>query len=310
MDDDWNNGDILFEKNFDSAPYYFFHQPYSNKALPKCMNVPKHPVKIDQFPPKLKMRVLRVPIKFDETPSFQIAEWHLCSITKSFSDAVNIANGCEYEKLPLTNGTEAYIKTDINEKNALFYKHCSEKEKYKCQSYLDCEDGLNPKCNTYYEYCFTDKPTVFYVASPFDKFDYSMKVKSDIITMHSVWIPFLSKIPQRFGKYVFEDELKKYISQDALTELFTRNRGFFEETLNRLFPQVLILTTNARKTLEAVYKIENNKIEINGTIYPMFMKSELRKNRKEIEQLAQLPYRGTFAPHVIPVDEFEKLKNK
>ena len=137
-----------------------------------------------------------------------------------------------------------------------------------------------------------------------------MKTKSDIITIHSVWLPFLSKTPQKFGKYVFENELKKHISQETLTDLFKRNRGFFEETLKRLFPQVLILTTNARKTLETVYKIENNKIEINGTIYPMFMKSELRKNRKEIEQLAQLPYRGTFAPHVIPVDEFEKLKTK
>ena len=310
MDDVCNNGEILFKKNFDSAPYYIFHQPYWEGALPKCMNVPKHPVKIDQFPPQLKMRVLRVPIRFDDTPSFQIAEWHLCSITKSMSDDVNIVNGCEYDKLPLTNGTEAYIKTGIIERNALFCNYCAEKDKYNCKSFINCYRHWNQNCTDCLDYCFTDRPTVFFIASPFDEFDYSMKTKSDIITIHSVWLPFLSKIPHKFGKYVFEYELKKHISQETMTDLFKRNRGFFEETLKRLFPQVLILTTEARKTLESVYKIENNRIEINGTSYPMFMKAELRKHRKEIEQLAQLPYRGTFAPHVISVDEFEKMKNK
>ena len=314
MNDEWNDGNIIHKKKFDSAPYYIFHQPYWEQALPKCMNVPKCPVKIDQFPPQLKMRVLRVPIRFDETPSFQIAEWHLCSSMSD--DDVNIVNDCGYEKLPLSNGMEAYIKTRIIVPS-LFYKHCAEKERYNCKSYLDCEKFwidrgkyLSANCTKCDDYCFTDKPTVFFVASPFDKFDYSMKVKSDIIVMHSVWLPFLSKIPQRFENCVLEDELKKHISQDALTDLFKRNRGFFEETLKRLFPQVLILTTKARNTLETVYKIENNKIEINGTSYPMFMKAELRKHRKEIEQLAQLPYRGTFAPHVISVEEFEKLKTK
>ena len=72
------------------------------------MNVPKNPVNIDQLPEKLRDRVLKIPVNFEHTESFQPAQWSLCDAYYDDEDLI-VVDGYKYILLPLSDGTEAYI---------------------------------------------------------------------------------------------------------------------------------------------------------------------------------------------------------
>ena len=112
IDDKWNGNEFVHTKKFKTAPYFIFHQPYSNSFLPKCVSIPERPVKIDQIRESLRHRVFQIPISFREKESFQIAEWYPCSSMYNDGETQYI-DGNEYRLLPMSDGTVAYFNTEI-----------------------------------------------------------------------------------------------------------------------------------------------------------------------------------------------------
>ena len=316
MNDEYDEGRVVHTKIFSSAPYYIFHQPYWTGALPECMNVPEHPVKLEQLPEKLRKRVLRLPIKFKDTKNFQIAEWHPCRVSTGHDSPTEVVDGCEYELLHLTDGTQAYILTDMILPSE-FCNYCSEKEKYQC---LGCEYYWYERhCYVTIDYSFTSKPTVLAVMNPFEKWDYDRQIKTDTIIPYSVWLPFLPKIPLKLKcksecsseKYELdpsEEDIRKHINGRKLLELFQKNRKWLEDWVACFNPRVILISGKAEAVMGTVYPMQDNHIEINGTIYPMYLLSEVETHREEIERLASMPYQGKQIPHIISVEEMDKIK--
>lgn len=300
MEDEWVDDKIVHEKRFSSAPYYMFHQPYWVGELPVCMNIPNNPVKMDQIPEKLRERVLKVPVKFKETGRFQIAEWYPCVATGVSTRTEKIGE-CEYELLPLTDGSEAYICTSIINPYCLGYR----------ENYYTCHD-----------HCFTNTPTVLAIMHPLEKWDYSRQIKTDRVMMRSAWVPFFPQIPlgfqigasdrswYNFGDYSSEEEISKNVNQDLLFDFFKTHCQWLEKLVSRFIPRVILVSDLAKPVVDSIYSIGNNFIEIAEKPYPLYLVSELEAHRKEIEQLAFMPYQGEKVPHIISVEEMEKIKRQ
>jgi hypothetical protein len=307
LDDDWNNGVIIHTKKFTSAPFFIFHQPYWAEALPKCMNVPKNPVKINQLSPDLQRTALKVPVKFSENGSFQIAEWY----PSYASENTKIVEGCEYSLLPLSDGTNAYINTKII-KEQCFINYCSQRAIYDC-------DDCTRHCYSSQIHYYTNEPTVLFIKNVLDKHIYPMSF-TDKIARYGIWVPIMPRIPikipigphvlsnSKYEGYVSESDIKKHINRDILKDLFQKNYKWLEDVVKRFNPYVIILDNKEKNILKSVFQIEKNQIIIGGQAFPLFMMSKLEENRAEIERLAQQPYRGKVIPYIISVKEMKQLK--
>ena len=135
-----------------------------------------------------------------------------------------------------------------------------------------------------------------------------MRVKSDVITQHSIVFPFISKIPYHFkdGFWITEDEARKKVSDNLLTDYFLKNYKYLEDMIQIIHPRVIILDSKAKNTLSRRYDLSNHEIEIAGEKYPMFFRSEIIYCRKTIEGLAMMPYQGREIQHVISKEEASK----
>lgn len=314
MNDEWKDEKVVHTKEFDKAPYYIFHQPYWTGFLPECMNVPEHPVKLEQLPEKLRRRVLRLPIKFKETKNFQIAEWHPCSVSTGYNSPTEVVDGCEYELLPLSDGNQTCRCTEIILPSEFFH-YCSECEKYDCNK-------CGRECHSWTDHCFTSTPTLLVITHPLEKWDYSRQIKSDSLIPFSLWLSFLPKIPYKIKKrlkpselssekYEFdpsERDILKHVSGRRLLDLFQKNRQWLEDQVARFNPRVILISGAAEAIMRAVYSFGQNQITINGTAYPMYLLSEVESHREEIERLAAMPYQGKKIPHIISVEEMGRIK--
>lgn len=296
ISDDWKDNKVVYGYHFSSAPYYIYKQPYWNELLADRINIPKNPVKLNQFPPALQRRVPRVPIKFSECQKIQIAEWLPCHFT---TENVFI-DGCEYGLLTLTNGTKAYVISDMDAVD--FYPYCSEKEKYNCKK-------CSTNCATCIAYVFTDRPTVLMIVSPYSKFDYDKVIVSDFITQHTIMLPFLPRIPKPLGRYAFVEDAEKVVTPHMLETYFLKNSRYLEDMFIRYNPRVVIVDEKAFAVLRKRYSLENHVIEIIGKRYPLYLESEVETYREKIEQLADIPYQGRVFPHIISIEEMQKLKS-
>lgn len=296
--DKMKDGKAFFSAEFDSAPYFIYCQPYWDQLLAERINIPEHPVKISQFPAILQKRVHRVPIKFHECKKFQIAEWHPCDFSPGDEKVVN---GCRYGLLRLTDGTEAYVMSDMDDVD--FYPYCSEKERYSCK---ECSSH----CASCYARVYTNKPTVMIIISPYSKFDYDMLITSDLIIRKCVIMPFMPRIPKPQEWHAFIDDVKKIVSTKMLEELFLKNYPYLEDMVARYSPRVIIIDSKASKALSRKYSFENHRIKFGDKEYPVFLESETKRNREEIERLAESPYQGIVMPHIISIEEMEKIQNE
>lgn len=300
INDEWKDDKLVFERQFSSAPYYIYGQPYWNELLAARLNLPLNPVKLSQFPPALRRRIPRVPIKFSECQKFQIAEWIPCCFNGE--EEVSI-NGFVYQPIVLTNGTKAYVYT--SQGGNRFFDFCSEKPKYDCK---ECSHA----CCTVHESEFSDKPTVMFVFHPFSDYDYSMSVRSDVIIRHSIRIPLLHKIPYKHpkGYWMSKDDAMKKVTEDMLTNYFLKNHKHFEEMVLRFNPQVIILEQKTKDILGQQYFIDERNISIKDNLFPYYMSGEIETYREEITKLSLLPYRGIEMPYVISLEEMEQYKKK
>ena len=298
VNDNMEGGKVFFDVEFDSAPYFIYGQPYWNELLAERLNIPKHPVNISQFPEALKKRVHYVPLRFHECKQFQIAEWHPCDFN---SGDEKVVNGCRYGLLTLTDGTKAYVMSDMDDVD--FYPYCSEKERYDCK---EC----STHCASCYARVYTNKPTVMIIVSPYSKFDYNMVITSDLIIRNSVIMRFLPRIPKPQEWYAFIDDVKKKVSTQMLEELFLKNYHYLEDMVARYSPRVIIIDSKASKALSRKYSFDNHRIKIGDKEYPIFLESEIKRNREEIERLAESTYQGIVMPHIISIEEMEKIQNE
>lgn len=156
--DIYNNRELKFEKDFDTSPYFIFCQPYWPELLITKVSEPVHPVNISQLPTELQRRVIKVCGSFKEISSFQIAEFHPCSIYSSGNGY--IVDGCGYDLLPMSDGHKAYIMTDL---------------------FADIHVPVNN--------LFTLTPTVLLIGIE-DDIPYKYKVTSDFVIKSSVYISF------------------------------------------------------------------------------------------------------------------------
>ena len=113
IDEEYRDGKWIPSLNFEKMPYYLYWQPYSSIQLSELVNKPDCPVKISQLSESMQKRAYHLPIKFDNTPKIQIAEFIPCAVNDIDESEIERINGCEYGLLPLSNGQMAYCLLSI-----------------------------------------------------------------------------------------------------------------------------------------------------------------------------------------------------
>jgi len=299
-DVDGKSNDVVWDYDgvFKSSPYFIYTQPYSPDYLAERIIVPKESVKLSQVPEALRRRIHRIPMKFNECPKLQIAEFVPCSFT-TYSPT-EIIDGCYYYEMPLSNGDKAYILLDID--GIDFFLYCSEKEKYHCEDCANC-------CAHCFAHTFTATPTVMMVVNPFRDFDYKYNVVSDFIIQNSIMLPFLPRIPYPTKKSMaFVMDVKEKISENDLENLYLKNQKYLDDMFRRFNPNVVIADYHTMKLLNKVYVFEKGVIDLGWKKIPFYLESDIENHRSEIESLAAQPYQGKKFPLVISVEEMQKIK--
>lgn len=298
MNDEYHNGEIVFQKEFDSSPYYMFHQPYWIEFLPKKMNQPEHPVKLEQIPEQFRHRLHRIPGKFKNMDTFQIAEYYPCN---AYGGTAYIVDGCSYQSFPLPNGAEVYTKVGMC--HYPFFDFCSEKEKYRC------EQKCSSQCCQVFDCYINDKPTVLIIFDPREQSDYQWLTETNIVIQNSFATPYISRLPYRIdGKSSpSEDDVIKCINEDFLLKVLAGSRGYLDTIINEIQPRVILVTDMAKDVVTAVYKPCDNRIKVDESEYPFYPLSELQKHSTAIEQLAKMPFRGKLHPLSISAEEMDAL---
>lgn len=301
MDDQYENGEVVHKKEFNSSPYYMFHQPYWTEALPKKLHEPEHPVKLQQIPERFRHRLHKIPGRFDEMETFQIAQYHPCEMSSCAEDSIFVVDGCSYKTVVLPDGSSVYAKTGMCQFQ--FYPFCSEKNRFHCSN----------KCSTLccdIEDCLlTDKPTVLLIFDPKEGPDYIWKVLTDKVIQKSYATSYIPKFPYRIGNtdWCLKSDVEKFMTAEYLYKVFKGSHEYIENIILDINPRVILVTDRALDVFQSVYSIESNSINVNGVVYPAFNLSSLNSNRTFIEKLAELPYQGKRHPQIISIDEMKQL---
>lgn len=300
MNDEFHDGEVAHEKEFDNSPYYMFHQPYWSSFLPQKMNEPKHPVKIEQVPEEFVHRLHRIPGSFKEMDTFQIAEHYPCS-AYSNEDPIYVIDGCSYQTSPLADGSKVYTMTDMNEFQ--FLPFCSEKDRFHCT------EKCSKLCAKTECMLLTDKPTVLVIFGPKEGVDYIWECRTDVIFQKAYCTAYIPRFPYRTGQThrCLKSDVEKFMTQEYLTHVFNGAKGYIEKIIKDTNPRVILFTDDAVDVFNNTYDIHDNVIKIDGKDYPFYKLSSLSKNRTAIENLAIQPYQGKEHPLVITLEEMNKL---
>ena len=114
IDEEYENEKWIPELKFDKSAYYYYWQPYSPTQLSELVCKPDCPVKVSQLSERMRKRAFHLPIKFENTPKMQIAEFIPCAVSDINDSGIERINGCEYGLLPLSNGQMAYCLQSID----------------------------------------------------------------------------------------------------------------------------------------------------------------------------------------------------
>lgn len=123
-------------------------------------------------------------------------------------------------------------------------------------------------------------------------------------------MPFLRRIPKPQERFAFIDEVKKKVSTPMLEDFFLKNYRYLEDMVARYNPRVIIIDNKANKALSRLYSFDNHIIKIRDKEFPIYLESEVKRNREDIMRLAESPYRGIMMPHIIFIEEMEKILNE
>lgn len=281
-----------------SLPYYVYSQPYwTTRFLPKKVNTPKTPVKIDQIPESFRERIIKVPLKFSETNEFQIAEYCPCR-TMGVNDSI-VVDGCLYEKLPQTNNSDAFFLTNLLEDHPVTY--CARHKDGKCR-------GLS--CHIVFPNCFTTEPTVFRVFSPTAEIDYYEKAKADSVMLRSLCMSYVPCLPIGYNEWEDIKDGRNGHGTKKIVDFFMTVHPYFESKVKKFNPYVIISDKESAEVLKLKYEIGDHSIVINEQTYAFYLTDEMKERNEEILHLALMPYRGEKIPYKLSVEEVERLRKE
>ena len=103
---------------------------------------------------------------------------------------------------------------------------------------------------------------------------------------------------------------KKVVSSQMLEEFFLKNYHYLEDMVARYYTRVIIIDNEAKSALSKLYSLEDHILRIGGKEFPIFFETEVERNREEIESLMNLPYQGIVLPHIISIEEMQKIQNE
>jgi len=285
-----------FKKDFKSAPYFIYHEPYWPELLQKRVIIPSNPVKLEQVPQPLRERIPVLPVKFVETEYLQIAEYlpsHFCAVDG------NDLNGYEYMLAPTGDGVKSWVLSDI-----LFpvsMENCFENGSYRCKK-------CKKECWGTRKKLFTHHPTVLIIFHPFYQYDYNLIISSNPIIKCGVLLPLLFRSSLgSYDNYTDWYKIKETVSDERFASIFKQNGFTFEHTVNRFRPHVILADEWSLPILREKYGKAGRTLVINKEGYPLYSMQELETLNDEIEAIARKPYRGEVMPQVISVEEMKKL---
>lgn len=291
---------VKFTKDFDNSPFYLYKQAYWTNYLQHRMNIPVNPVNVSQIDNELHDKLLHVPFRFKDTEDMQIAQWFVCS---SHADVIVIDNA-GYSLFPVDKQDERYCLVDPFLFD--FYDYCPDMGYYKCKK-------CNLDCASTTRYVNTLTPTVLYIASPAaDSNLYDLLNLPPEIKIRLAIFSYIAKFPHKVpGSWIYEiDRVKKYMTEEALSSLLSFSRGWFEEVVRTINPQVIVIDDEALSVFSSVFLVADNKVLINNTSYPILKASSVNDNQERIIALANAPYRGKIFPMTYTKQEVENLKGE
>ena len=122
---------------------------------------------------------------------------------------------------------------------------------------------------------------------------------------------YIPKFPyQKQRVWMDIDLVKERMTVQVLVNLLFSSRGWFEEVVRTINPQVIIIDDEALQVFTSVFPVTDNKMRINNSLYPIFAISSVKKDSSPILALAKLPYRGKVFPMTYSEQEVEALKRQ
>ncbi len=288
-----------FTKNFVNTPYYIYCQPYWTSDPQHRMNIPSNPVKITQIDEQYRERLLHVPVRFKDMEDIQLAQWFVCDTNAKDL----IIDDAGYSLLPIDEHKHKYCLT----RPFLFdfYGYCPERGHYNCEK-------CNHECASTVTVIRSLTPTILYVIAPernysaFNSFDLPQKINEKVAVFS-----YIPKFPyQKQRVWMDIDLVKERMTVQVLVNLLFSSRGWFEEVVRTINPQVIIIDDEALQVFTSVFPVTDNKMRINNSLYPIFAISSVKKDSSPILALAKLPYRGKVFPMTYSEQEVEALKRQ
>jgi hypothetical protein len=291
----------IFTKEFDNAPYYIYLQPYWPDIVQKRMNIPSHPVKLSQVEKKYHDKILRIPGKFKDFDSLQIAQWHPSTIYPLEKSMYIDEN--EYTLLPIEDGTKRWVLTDSWSFD--YYDFCPIKLDVQCQK-------CDIKCASMFDSTRLLSPTMLFIppanynSSNFWK-DNELKTFEDKLLV----LCYIPKFPLKSKKhFVFIDDIKEKLTLKKLCNIFSQSYGWLEKAVSTLHPNVIIIDDRAYDVVQTKFSINQHLMEIGGNSYLTYLRSELSTYKDDIIRLSNMPYRGPVAKYTYSIEEMEELKKQ
>lgn len=288
---------VEFSKNFDNAPYYIYCQSYWTSDFQHRMNIPSNPVKITQIDEKYRKQLLYVPVRFNDAEDIQIARWFVCDTHESKI----IINKAGYSLLPFEKNINKYCLSQPFIFD--FYDYCPEMGYYRCGK-------CNHECASTIRLISSLSPTLLHVVAPERKHrDFSWHDLPQGIKDKIAVFSYIPKFPyKKTGFWMDVDRVKEHMTVEALADLLSCSRGWFEEVVRTINPQVIIIDDEALPVFASVFTIADNELHINGSTYPFFEASSVKVNAEHISDLARLPYRGRIFKMTYTEQEVDDLK--
>lgn len=272
---------VVFSKNYDNTPYYVYCQSYWTSDPQHRMNVPSNPVNIAQVDEAFRGKMLHVPVRFKDAEDLQIAQWFVCN-----SNAPELViDNAGYSLFPIDKHTDIYCLTSPFLFD--FYEYCPEMGYYKCAK-------CNHDCASTVKIIESSTPTVLYIADPAEKSIHSnLRDLPQEIRESLAVFSYIPKFPHKESRsWMRIEDLQKYMTTEALTSLLSYSRGWIENVVRIINPQVIIIDNEALPVFTAVFPVADNEVKIADTTYPIFDISSVKDNCGHIVSLSQLPYRG------------------
>ncbi|MDD4848880.1 MAG: hypothetical protein PHR53_08995, partial [Bacteroidales bacterium] len=286
-------------------PFYLYQQPYWDKIPMKRTIVPLHPFKETQLPPNVRKKLMHIPIKFNDYPDLQVAEFFYSKTSSSFSECENIDKAC-YCQLPKSNGEMAYFCTDIFCFSSKTIPPTCKKCRFDC-SYLWNKDSKQKRvsCDRLSPEHYSFTPTVA-IISDRDVVWHHKMLEWDFFRYLFV-LPLIMVSSKRIS---YDESLFSVLSDEKIEKQFNNCRSMFELQLNYHFPYALIFNEQIKKFLAKHYELTDSEITIDQKTYRYFMHENIEADMQEILTLAQQPYRGQKVPYILSKKEMKALKQK